>query len=185
MFDKERSIMGQNAGTAAAAIHAAEISAGLVEGWDPDHYRAIRTEIYNGSMSAAGLIERNVETQAQPSQPISDAFPGAQVIQHPAAHAAEAFQPAPPAPVVGSVPSAPLPQPGQVLEPGNSKTDQLWQEFFADPSQWHDNRANKRNPNGPDFRHKTKKDENGYNLSLWIGGKYPAPAWVKQRLGVG
>ena len=32
--------------------------------------------------------------------------------------------------------------------------DYLWRQYFSDPSQWWDNRKSKRNPKGPDFKHK-------------------------------
>lgn len=70
----------------------------------------------------------------------------------------------------------PAPIPGATG--GNGKKDAAWQAFFADPSAYYDNRVNKRNPNGPDFKHKQSGE------GLWLGGQYPAPAWVLQRLGV-
>jgi hypothetical protein len=53
--------------------------------------------------------------------------------------------------------------------------DQSWQEYFADPSQWWDNRSNKRNPRAPDFKHRVSKK------GLWIDRWY-TPKWVKDRL---
>lgn len=53
--------------------------------------------------------------------------------------------------------------------------DHIWQEYFADPSQWWDNRCNKRNPKAPDFKHRTTK------RALWVDGWY-TPKWVKDRL---
>lgn len=32
--------------------------------------------------------------------------------------------------------------------------EQVWGEYFRDPSQWWDNRLNKRNPKAPDFKHR-------------------------------
>lgn len=86
----------------------------------------------------------------------------------PAAHPAAAPAPAP----------APSPIPGAATM---SDDEALWREYFADPSQWYDNRTSKQNPKQPDFKHKTKKGSNGYNLGLWVSGK-GTPAWVAQGL---
>lgn len=50
-----------------------------------------------------------------------------------------------------------------------------WHEYFADPSQWWDNRDNKRNPRAPDFKHRVSKK------ALWVDGWY-TPKWAKDRL---
>ena len=39
-----------------------------------------------------------------------------------------------------------------------------------------DNRGNKKNPNGPDLKHKDTGE------GLWLGGRYPAPQWVLDRM---
>ncbi|KAJ7562637.1 hypothetical protein O6H91_03G078200 [Diphasiastrum complanatum] len=56
-----------------------------------------------------------------------------------------------------------------------SRTKELWEEFFLDPSQWWDNRSDKRNQRFPDFKHKTTKK------ALWIHNKFNPP-WVHARL---
>ena len=78
----------------------------------------------------------------------------------------------------------PAPAPG-IVPVGGSKDDVLWQEFFADPTAWYDNRQDKANgvtskgrptkPTSPDFKHKTE------DKALWLNGKYPAPQWVQER----
>eukprot|EP01018_Ginkgo_biloba_P003944 Gb_13980 [translate_table: standard] len=55
--------------------------------------------------------------------------------------------------------------------------ESLWQAFFANPLEWWDNRTNKRNPKGPDFKHKDTGE------ALWIEGR-SNPAWVKSQLAV-
>lgn len=50
----------------------------------------------------------------------------------------------------------------------------LWQVFFANPSEWWDNRHNKRHPKSPDFRHKDTKE------CLWI--EADDPPWIKKQL---
>jgi hypothetical protein len=52
-----------------------------------------------------------------------------------------------------------------------------WRLYFADPSQWWDNREGKINPKAPDFRHKVSK------RALWINGWF-TPDWVRGRFGV-
>ncbi|WCJ21623.1 Single-stranded DNA-binding protein [Euphorbia peplus] len=54
---------------------------------------------------------------------------------------------------------------------------ELWQAFFANPSEWWDNRNNKRNPKYPDFKHKDTGE------ALWVEGRNN-PAWVKSQLEV-
>lgn len=51
----------------------------------------------------------------------------------------------------------------------------LWLEFFEDPAQWWDNRRDKKNPQDPDFRHKSK------NGALTIRSRF-APSWVESKL---
>jgi hypothetical protein len=70
-------------------------------------------------------------------------------------------------------PAQPAPIPGAT----KSKKDLAWEAYFANPGDYYDNRGNKRNPAGPDFKHKQTGE------GLWLGGQFPAPAWVLQRLG--
>jgi hypothetical protein len=87
--------------------------------------------------------------------------------------------PAPAAPAPAPAP-APVPVPG--AGDGDARLDALWREFFADPSQWYDNRRDKRTPNSPDFKHKTKKTPDGkYNLGLYADDK-KNPSWVADGL---
>ncbi|EYU17894.1 hypothetical protein ABFS82_14G202600 [Erythranthe guttata] len=55
--------------------------------------------------------------------------------------------------------------------------EELWQAFFANPTEWWDNRKNKRSPNYPDFKHKDTGE------ALWVEGRNN-PSWVKSQLGV-
>lgn len=52
---------------------------------------------------------------------------------------------------------------------------ELWKEFFADPSRWWDNRFNKGNPKLPDFVHKATKQ------ALWFDCWHDPP-WVEAQL---
>ncbi|KAJ7541880.1 hypothetical protein O6H91_10G080800 [Diphasiastrum complanatum] len=55
------------------------------------------------------------------------------------------------------------------------REEQLWQVFFADPSQWWDNRFIKKSSKFPDFKHKSTHEV------LWIEGLLNPP-WVKAKL---
>ncbi|GLU04332.1 hypothetical protein SLE2022_214840 [Rubroshorea leprosula] len=50
----------------------------------------------------------------------------------------------------------------------------LWQVFLHNPSEWWDNRKNKRSPQQPDFKHKDTGE------SLWLSPN--DPPWVKRQL---
>ncbi|XVF80893.1 hypothetical protein PTKIN_Ptkin15bG0111500 [Pterospermum kingtungense] len=54
---------------------------------------------------------------------------------------------------------------------------ELWQAFFANPTEWWDNRKNKRSPKYPDFKHKDTGE------ALWIEGRNN-PHWVKSQLAI-
>ncbi|KAJ7542549.1 hypothetical protein O6H91_09G000100 [Diphasiastrum complanatum] len=53
--------------------------------------------------------------------------------------------------------------------------EQRWKEFFADPSQWWDNRFTKKSSKHPDFKHKSTLE------SLWVDG-WLNPSWVNERM---
>ncbi|KAJ7549908.1 hypothetical protein O6H91_07G074400 [Diphasiastrum complanatum] len=55
------------------------------------------------------------------------------------------------------------------------RMEQLWQEFFSDPSQWWDNRLTKKSPKHPDFKHKRTLE------GLWVDGRLN-PSWVKEKM---
>ncbi|KAJ7514127.1 hypothetical protein O6H91_23G029100 [Diphasiastrum complanatum] len=55
------------------------------------------------------------------------------------------------------------------------RMEQLWQEFFLDPSQWWDNRLTKKSPSHPDFKHKRTLE------GLWVDG-WLNPSWVKEKM---
>lgn len=55
--------------------------------------------------------------------------------------------------------------------------EERWQAFFANPSEWWDNRKDKRNPKYPDFKHKDTGE------ALWVEGRYNPP-WVKSQLAI-
>ncbi|KAJ7540073.1 hypothetical protein O6H91_10G000700 [Diphasiastrum complanatum] len=70
-------------------------------------------------------------------------------------------------------------KPSAFLTPGGSgrlvRMEQLWQEFFSDPSQWWDNRLTKKSPKHPDFKHKRTLE------GLWVDG-WLNPPWVKEKM---
>ncbi|KAJ7528356.1 hypothetical protein O6H91_15G000100 [Diphasiastrum complanatum] len=55
------------------------------------------------------------------------------------------------------------------------RMEQLWQEFFIDPSQWWDSRLTKKSPRHPDFKHKRTLEV------LWVDG-WLNPSWVKAKM---
>src|SRR5690606_5592134 len=87
----------------------------------------------------------------------------------PAGPPASATPPPPPPPPPGGI------QPSPVAGGGGSKKDRAWQDYFANPGNYYDNRYDKRSPAAPDFKHKQTGE------GLWLGGKYPAPQWVLDR----
>ncbi|XP_076931352.1 protein OSB1, mitochondrial-like [Bidens hawaiensis] len=58
---------------------------------------------------------------------------------------------------------------------GTGSVEKLWQEFFANPVDWWDNRKNKRSPYYPDFKHKDTGE------ALWVEGRMN-PSWIKSEL---
>lgn len=58
-------------------------------------------------------------------------------------------------------------RPGEMEIP--SKLGSTWKNLIENPDKWWDNRANKRNPKGPDFKHKETGE------ALWLSS---SPAWV-------
>jgi hypothetical protein len=101
--------------------------------------------------------------------PFAQAHPGVVVSTVPAAAYYEAQGPAP----------APAQVPGAT--DGDPAVAALWAEFFQNQGAWYNNVHNKKNPKGPDFKHKDKKGPDGYNVGLWINDK-KNPSWVKARL---
>eukprot|EP00250_Pteridium_aquilinum_P006014 c16010_g1_i1 orf=173-1327(+) len=55
------------------------------------------------------------------------------------------------------------------------ETEKLWQAFFANPTEWWDNRHLKKNPKQPDFKSKSSGE------ALWIDG-FNNPTWVKSQV---
>ncbi|XP_024544073.1 protein OSB3, chloroplastic/mitochondrial-like isoform X2 [Selaginella moellendorffii] len=72
----------------------------------------------------------------------------------------------------------PLPT-ATAIKPGPTEkklaAEKSWKLFFSSPSDWYDNRDNKRNPKAPDFKHKSNGE------GLWIDGYY-TPSFVTQQI---
>ncbi|KAL9261058.1 OSB1, mitochondrial-like protein [Drosera capensis] len=66
---------------------------------------------------------------------------------------------------------------GNVSGNGKLSVEELWQAFFANPTDWWDNRTTKRNPRGPDFKHKDTGE------ALWVDSRYNPP-WVQSQLEI-
>ncbi|KAL1565977.1 protein OSB2, chloroplastic-like [Salvia divinorum] len=56
---------------------------------------------------------------------------------------------------------------------GSGRDEDCWKDLVENPSKWWDNRANKRNPKAPDFKHKETQK------ALWLRG---SPEWVLSKL---
>lgn len=61
-----------------------------------------------------------------------------------------------------------------VADPKCIKEEDLWTDLVLNPNKWWDNRASKRKPTYPDFKHKDSSQ------ALWIGKK--TPQWVLDKL---
>lgn len=69
-------------------------------------------------------------------------------------------------------PTAPR-QASSIPGPSHEKDGDLWKHLVENPSSWWDNRVDKKNPNGPDFKHKDTRK------ALWL---VDAPAWAVSSL---
>lgn len=193
---RDKAMAFGNANNAAATIYAA-LHADPDEPFNLDVFEAIRDAIFEGSVE----VQERLAAEYTASQ-----FPGAQVqvgspivaqvpvsqFPAPATAVAPAFPaPAPAAQAAASHVNAaatgttlagpgPAPIPGASVQ--SSGVEDLWKELFTDASKFYDNRENANasinGGTGPDF--KRKSDKKG----LWINGKAPTPAWVKQQLGL-
>lgn len=63
----------------------------------------------------------------------------------------------------------------RVISGHDMSIEEQWKDVFDNPSHWWDNRLNKINPNGPDYRHKFSGNP------LWINNRF-TPPWVQERL---
>lgn len=110
------------------------------------------------------------------TQAPSESFPVATVA--PISAAPSYVQPAV-APQIQGYGPAPIPGAAD----GDPAVGALWQDLIANRNDWHDNRRDKRSAAGPDFRHKSRKNNPGdkYNVGLWLNDK-KNPSWVPQAL---
>ncbi|BBN10609.1 single-strand DNA-binding protein [Marchantia polymorpha subsp. ruderalis] len=72
------------------------------------------------------------------------------------------------------------------FEDESLSTEKRWQAFFADPSQWWDNRFNKKNPKAPDFKHKSTQEVlwlNSWNNPPWVAAQ--VAAWEDKQAQTG
>lgn len=126
------------------------------------------------------LIRSTPVIEAPPDQPPAEAS-WQQLATQPAYQAPQTPPPQPPQPVPPPAAATPPPAaPSFSSEPReaadqNDPTHRKWLDYFDNPTSYWDNRANKRNPRAPDFKHKERND------ALWIGGR-DTPAWVVPQL---
>lgn len=191
---KQALIVSQNASTAAANIVAACVAGGVQVDDAVELYKGWHATILSTIQEAAAA---NALASAFDGQIINTPGPQRQAPQAPQQQYDNNVSPFPTPPGMQQHPSfqqQPVPQPAGAHQftaqaqpppaqgPQNmSPEDQVWMEYFNDPSQWYDNRSGKQNPKAPDFRHKSKPDPKNsqFKLSLWVER---APAWAKQRL---
>jgi hypothetical protein len=133
---------------------------------------AIATGAFEGSTFQPGA--------AQTVPPVQAAAPaGPAPAPTPAPAPGPAAGPAPAGPAAG--PSGPAAIPGaQVNDAAQLEAD--WQDLWANPNDWYDNRTTKDDSRKPDFRHKSKK-RGKYNIGLYVTDK-KNPQWVKDFFGV-
>jgi hypothetical protein len=156
---RDVSIISQVAAKAATELLVANIKAGAFQDGDMSNEEAEFGRYYD---MVRGRVLADVLAAEGERQ-----FPGAK---------AEAA-PEPFAPNTG-----PAPVPGA----GSSDVDLQWRDYFRNPGEYWDNRQNKTNPNGPDFKKKVGKfagpDEKRNAPALWIDRK-DTPTWVLDQLG--
>lgn len=115
------------------------------------------------------FLELDLPFEQDPTtQVIKQTFPSATVVHSQPVPAAQPA-PAPAADPFAAVAQPVAQQPALAAVPVADPTD-LWAQLAADPSQWYDNRLNKRNPKAPDFKHTTLPDPQNpqYKMSLWL-----------------
>jgi len=170
-MDRDTSIVTQVSAKIAAELASTAYTAGGAAVELPELFENIFARITPTIQEACGV------------EVIAKAFPGAEIVTGGVIGAPNTtyptgqFQP---------VPTHVDPQPSQLVhhtgpqnipgvEDGDPEVAALWNEYFQDPSKWWDNRKDKRNPRGPDFK---QKDD---GRALWIVDK-KAPSWVRVRL---
>jgi hypothetical protein len=156
---RDVSIISQVAAKAATELLAASIHEADHEGIDDE--AQLWSTYYDMVRDRVLADVKQVEAENQ--------FPGSQVEQAPT-------------PFVPNAGSGPAPVPGA----GSSDVDLQWRDYFRNPGEYWDNRQNKTNPNGPDFKKKVGKfagpDEKRNAPALWIDRK-DTPTWVLDQLG--
>ena len=186
---RDHSIIAQASAHDAAEIYAALVKAGVYTGFNLADFEAMRFDIYGSTVEiVTAATEAN---QAKAVANVEAAFPGSRTL--PNEEPFEGQMPMPPAPPAMAPPAPPTVPPTGTYPPpapagsDGSDVEALWREFFADQSKWWNNRADKTNPNAPDFKKKVSKDaspeEKKSAPALWINGRVPTPQWVKQALG--
>jgi len=148
---------------------------------DPDNVNDVVQHFASLTVALVDVVTSTHDADEAESAVVT-AFPGT-IVQSAVVPFGPADQmptaPQSPFPAQAPTPQGPAPIPGGVSNP----VEALWQDLFANPGNWHDNRQGKQNPKAPDFKHKTQKEPGGkYSVSLWVSGR-DTPAWVKQQLG--
>jgi hypothetical protein len=150
-LDRDLSIIAQVAAKAATELSVAEIGAG--QQFDSDAWKSRTKAIFNFIIQTAGGVAAPVQDV---TVAVANVFPEAQVVAAPA--------PAP-APVTGGGFLASIgARPHQLSTTGDEKVNLHAHvaDLDANPGDYYDNRANKKNPKGPDFKHKRT------GVALWL-----------------
>ncbi len=166
---KDKQIAFLNATNAAATTYGALGERGA--GFDVVVFEKIRDEIYSSFLARCHEFEDEPLGVVPDLATVSD-------IPTPAMQVYVEGTFAPEAPVTTAAPAlAPLPDATQAAAGGK---DEVWRHLFAHPSDYFDNRENKRqgigNPRQPDFKAKS-----GAKTALWINSK-DTPQWVRDQL---
>ena len=159
----------------AAGNQAAQMLHGIATRGDltMDQISGFYSELVSNLVDVMNALEAGQPSATPVAQAFEQAFPNTTVVEQP--HLAAVPAPVAAAPAAAAPPAVP----GVAQNP----EEELWKAFFADPSAWYDNRFDKKNPNGPDFKSKTipQPDNPQYKAGLWIGGR-TQPAWVGPQL---
>ena len=162
MADNNTGLRVGAAGGQAASVLTGAIAAGMTVEQVVKLHGDLTADFVSNMETIQGSLEQGASVQ-QAAAMVGQAFPGTTTVP------ATQFQAA--APVVQAQPAA---IPG--VADGDAQVAAIWQEFFADPSKFWDNRSDKRNPRAPDFKNKDNGDK-----ALWLQDK-KNPSWVGQQL---
>ncbi|MEM9605876.1 MAG: hypothetical protein AAGA99_00530 [Actinomycetota bacterium] len=174
--EKDIQIIVQSSGKDAAAIAAGMVTPETTEAEALRIYASLHVGIHQHIVS---MIQEE-QAQLNVEQTFQGAVSSGPVQAYTPPQPTQAPAPAPVQAPVAAPQASPAPQapPAPAGATGDSKKNEAWRQLIHEFIQtgrtelFYDNRADKKNPNGPDFKRKSDDE------ALWLYGKYPAPAWV-------